>query len=118
MDGSPYEGTGLPRLPDIERLRSAAKDGSTYSTTDRGGLDLTQIVRWAMEPGDVLVFHADIVHGAPGYSGSGRRRALVTRWLGDDARFAEKQGEVAIPTFDCRLKHGDEMAGEHFPRII
>lgn len=82
--------------------------------------DTTQIVRWAMEPGDVMVFHADIVHGAPGYAGVGRRRALVTRWLGDDARFAEKLGEVAIPTFDCGLQHGDPFgkAAEHFPRII
>ena len=43
---------------------------------------------------------------------------MATRWLGDDARFCLKPGEVAIPTFETGLSHGDRMAGEHFPRII
>ena len=122
MDGSPYDGTGLPPLPDIEARRGELP-----------------IVRWAMEPGDVLAFHCDIVHGAPGHAtaseteagvqeqrrreqpgggGLGWRRALVTRWLGDDARFAVKPGEVAIPTFDTGLRDGDRMDGRHFPRVL
>ena len=46
MDGTPYQGTGLPPLPDI----------------DTGNFQ-HQILRWAMQPGDCLVFHGDIVHG-------------------------------------------------------
>lgn len=99
-DGSPYAGTGLPPLPDIERER------------DRHG-----IARFAMEPGDGLVFQAMIVHGSPGNPAKGRRRALATRWTGDDARYRKRSGEVAIPTRDPGLADGDPLDCDRFPRV-
>ena len=86
MDGSPYEGTGLPPLPDIE-----------------GERDRHRIVSFDVECGDCLVFHAMIVHGAPANRTTNRRRALATRWIGDDARYCVRPGEVAIPTSDPGL---------------
>lgn len=101
MDGSPYAGTGLPPMPDIDAER-----------------DRHRILTWALEPGDCLVFQAMIVHGAPGTAGQpGRRRALATRWTGDDARYAVRQGEVAIPTSDPGLGHGDVMDCDLFPVV-
>jgi ectoine hydroxylase-related dioxygenase (phytanoyl-CoA dioxygenase family) len=97
-DGSAYSGTGLPPLPDIEAGRSKY-----------------DIASFALEPGDLLAFQAMIVHGAPGNSGRHRRRALSTRWTGDDARYCVRRGEVAIPTSDPGLKHGDRMDSERFP---
>lgn len=99
-DGSPYSGTDLPPLPDIER--------------DRARYDIR---RFALEPGDCLVFQALIVHGAPGNRQAGRRRALATRWTGDDATYARRPGEVAIPTSDPGLAHGAAMDCDQFPRI-
>ncbi|NQW08751.1 MAG: phytanoyl-CoA dioxygenase family protein [Alphaproteobacteria bacterium] len=99
-DGRPYAGTGLPTLPDIEAER-----------------DRHRILRFALEPGDCLVFQAMIVHGAPGNASQRRRRALATRWTGDDARYCVRPGEVAIPTSDPGLAHGDRLAGEMFPLI-
>ena len=100
-DHTPYEGTGLPPLPDID--------------ADRDAYDIT---RFAMEPGDCLIFQAMIVHGAPGNASmSDRRRGYATRWLGDDARFCERSGEVAIPTFKTDFKDGDTYSGEMFPTI-
>ncbi|BBK41374.1 phytanoyl-CoA dioxygenase [Allostella vacuolata] len=99
-DGTPYAGTGLPPLPDIEAAR--------------GRLDIR---RWDLEPGDCLVFQAMIVHGAPGNRQAGRRRALATRWTGDDATFARRPGEVAIPTSDPGLAHGQAMDCALFPRV-
>jgi ectoine hydroxylase-related dioxygenase (phytanoyl-CoA dioxygenase family) len=99
-DGSPYAGTDLPPLPDIERER-----------------DRYRIARFAMEPGDCLVFQAMIVHGSPGNSAKERRRALATRWTGDDARYRRRSGEVAIPTRDPGLAHGDPLDCERFPRV-
>ena len=59
-----------------------------------------------------------IVHGAPGTAGAPhRRRALATRWTGDDARYCVRRGEVAIPTSDPGLRHGDPMDCPHFPRV-
>src|SRR4030095_9275764 len=100
VDGRPYVGTGLPPLPDIESNRHKYK-----------------ISRFAMQPGDLLVFTALIVHGAPGNSGQYRRRALATRWAGDDARYCRRPGEVAIPTRDPGLVHGDHLDCERFPIV-
>ncbi|MCX7893729.1 MAG: phytanoyl-CoA dioxygenase family protein [Burkholderiales bacterium] len=99
-DGSPYAGTGLPPLPDIE--------------ADRARYDIR---RFALEPGDCLVFQAMIVHGAPGNRGRHRRRALATRWAGDDARYRRRAGEVAIPTEDPGLAHGARLDCERFPLV-
>jgi ectoine hydroxylase-related dioxygenase (phytanoyl-CoA dioxygenase family) len=99
-DHSPYADTGLPPLPDIERER-----------------DRHRIVRFGMEPGDCLVFQAMIVHGAPGNRSPRRRRALSTRWTGDDARYCRRRGEVAIPTVDPGLSHGEPLGGERFPLV-
>jgi ectoine hydroxylase-related dioxygenase (phytanoyl-CoA dioxygenase family) len=100
-DDSPYAGTGLPELPDIE--------------ANRAGYD---IARWAMRPGDCLVFQAMIVHGAPGNASATRRRALATRWTGDDATYLKRPGEVAVPSVDPGLRTGDPLDCPMFPRIL
>lgn len=99
-DGTPYAGTGLPPLPDIE-----------------GGREKYRIVAFEMQPGDCMVFQAMIVHGAPGNTGKLRRRALATRWTGDDARYCVRPGEVAIPTTDPGLVHGARMDSVRFPLV-
>lgn len=101
LDHTPYQGTGLPGLPDIESAR-----------------DEYDIVSFDLAPGDCLIFQAMIVHGAPGNaSPRTRRRAYSTRWLGDDARYCDRKGEVAIPTRRTGLKHGDRFEGEDFPLV-
>jgi ectoine hydroxylase-related dioxygenase (phytanoyl-CoA dioxygenase family) len=99
-DGSGYRDRDLPRLPDIDANR-----------------DAYDIVAFEMEAGDCLVFQAMIVHGAPGNASTlRRRRALATRWTGDDARYWRPPGEVAIPTTDPGLAQGDPMECALFPR--
>jgi ectoine hydroxylase-related dioxygenase (phytanoyl-CoA dioxygenase family) len=100
MDGSAYDGTGLPDLPDIEAQRARHN-----------------ILRFALEPGDCLVFQAMIVHGAPANLTANRRRALATRWCGDDARYCVRPGEVGIPTADPGLAHGDLLDCARFPLV-
>jgi ectoine hydroxylase-related dioxygenase (phytanoyl-CoA dioxygenase family) len=100
-DNTPYEGTGLLPLPDIDAQRSEF-----------------DIRSWNMEGGDCLVFHALMVHGAPGNSSlMQRRRAVSTRWCGDDARYCVRPGEVAVPSKDPGLKDGDPLTCALFPRI-
>jgi ectoine hydroxylase-related dioxygenase (phytanoyl-CoA dioxygenase family) len=100
-DSTPYEGTGLPLLPDIDALRPT--------------LDIRS---WDMEPGDCVVFHALMVHGAPGNSSlKNRRRAVSTRWCGDDARYFKRPGEVAVPSKDPGIRYGDVLTCEMFPRV-
>jgi len=100
MDASPYEGTGLAALPDIEAARA-----------------LYDILSFDLAPGDALVFHGAIVHGAPPAGEVARRRAWSTRWLGDDAIFADKPGERAFPADDTGLEHGKPYAGPDYPLI-
>lgn len=97
-DGSGYANTGLPPLPDIEAEREKHR-----------------IVSFELQPGDLLGFQAMIVHGAPGNNGTHRRRAVSTRWTGDDARYCVRPGEVAIPTVAPGLEHGDRMDCDRFP---
>lgn len=100
-DGSPYEGTDLPSLPDID-----------------GEPERYDILSWDMQPGDCLVFQAMIVHGSQGnLSASTRRRALATRWTGDDARYCIRAGETGYPPFDPGLNHGDRMSCDAFPEV-
>lgn len=75
------------------------------------------IVSWDMAPGDCLVFDGDIVHGAPGNSHSSRRRrALSTRWLGDDVAYHNREG-IPQPIRDPGLKDGDPITCDLFPVI-
>lgn len=72
---------------------------------------------WAMEPGDCLVFHAMIVHGAPGNSTPGaRRRGLSLRYTGDDARYDPRPGVFQFP-YQPVLEAGAPMTCELFPRV-
>jgi len=77
-----------------------------------------RLLGWDMAPGDCVFFHALTVHGAPGNaSPTRRRRAYATRWLGEDARFAERPGRISPPIEGHGLKPGDAMACEMFPRL-
>lgn len=61
----------LPPVPDID----ARRDEFSFAQFD-------------MQPGDCTVHHGLTVHGAPGNATSAaRRRALVSRWAGDDATY-------------------------------
>jgi len=104
VDGTPYAPGGgmFEPLPDLEAQRR----------------DYT-ILSWPLDPGDVLVFHFKTLHSAPGTEGlAGRRRAVSTRWLGDDAKFAERPWPTS-PPFEARDLHpGGSFAGDaRFPLI-
>lgn len=75
-----------------------------------------ELLYWEMEPGDVIVFHARTIHGSPGNKHGRNRRALATRWLGDDIRFTMKKIEIP-PQNTGGLKEGDRFGGDMFPRF-
>ncbi|MBT6275753.1 MAG: phytanoyl-CoA dioxygenase family protein [Chromatiales bacterium] len=76
------------------------------------------ILGWALEPGDCVVFHALTLHGAPGNSSSSRRRrAVAMRFTGDDARFTRRDGFMSPPFDDVDIAPGSLMDSEHFPVI-
>lgn len=100
-DGSEYEADGAYEpVPDIE------SDPDAY-----------RVLRWALEPGDAVAFDFRTLHGAPGNPTSSRRRALSTRWLGEDARYAERPQTPSppYPEMGIGLSPGDRMRTDWFP---
>ena len=68
----------LPSLPDIEADRSAF-----------------DIVSWAVEPGDIVVFHHNILHGGAPLKPGDRRRTSSLRFIGKDVIRVERKMELA-----------------------
>jgi len=92
---------GYPPPPDIERDHADA------------------IFAADMTPGDVLVFQGMCVHGAPGNSQRNvSRRAVATTWVGDDAVYVERPGEMEPDFSDRGLKPGDPLDAPAFPRVF
>ena len=92
---------GFETIPDIESHRAEYEIGS-----------------WDLQLGDCIVFHMRTVHGAPPTEGlKTRRRGFSTRWLGDDARFAQRAWKTSPPYPEVDLEHGDAMVHDSFPQL-
>ena len=83
-----------------------------------------EFISYEVVPGDVIVHHPLTIHGAPGnLSTSARRRALATRWFGDDARWNDDRPNfmrsllrnTAFPY--PGLSHGDPINDPIFPLV-
>ena len=73
------------------------------------------LINWDMEPGDVLIFHPLVVHGSGGNSSlTTRRRALATRWFGDDVVYRDLPHTTPPPSGHGR-SDGDPFTGDMFP---
>jgi hypothetical protein len=70
-----------PRLPDVESARAD-----------------WDIVSWPINPGDVVVFHAGVLHGGAPMRPGGRRRTVSLRYFGPDATFAPPPVTPPPPT--------------------
>jgi len=114
VDSSPYAGCDDMRpMPDIDALIESGE---------------ARVKRFAVDPGDVVVFDARLVHGSPSYSQSiqnqqqQQHRRVALRFGGDDAVFwkYDSHRETAIPTPDVRhgLSHGEKLSNsDAFPRL-
>jgi len=74
---------------------------------------------WDLQPGDAIAFHFRTVHSAPANLSGRRRRGFAVRWLGDDARWAARSGEVSPPFPELHevLRDGDELNVAQFPVV-
>ena len=108
IDHTPYapESGRYELLPDIDAMIAGAPDEH-------------RVVSFDTEPGDVVVFHHRTLHDAPGNpSAADRRRAVSLRWVGDDARWAERPWQVSPPFEPNGLAAGDELDDERFPVVV
>lgn len=73
------------------------------------------ILEWKMQPGDALLFDFRTVHGARGNLQNRRRRAFSMRWVGDDARYVERQGRTSPPYPGHGMTEGQKLREDWFP---
>jgi ectoine hydroxylase-related dioxygenase (phytanoyl-CoA dioxygenase family) len=77
-----------------------------------------RIVSWNVEPGDALLFGFRTLHFSTGVPDDGKvRRALGTRWTGDDAVYYPTVGNIPI-FWRHDLKPGRPFGGSLFPQIL
>ena len=77
------------------------------------------VIGWELEPGDVVCFHMQTLHSAPGNPGPGRRRVLSLRFLGDDMVHAPRPWRTSpeFPGLVDRLPAGMPMDDSLFPLL-
>ena len=97
------ENDGLEEVPDIN-----------------GNREKFNVIGWALEPGDAVAFNYKTLHGAPANnSASEQRRAFSLRLIGDDVRFARREGVKTSPPFrGVSLAHGAVMNAPEFPLLL
>ena len=97
-----YPQSDLPRMPDIE--------------ADRSGWD---IVSWAVEPGDLIVFHPATLHGGAATHDGRRRRTLTLRFFGETAVYDPRPGRPGprVDGFHARMKAGDPFRDASFLQL-
>jgi ectoine hydroxylase-related dioxygenase (phytanoyl-CoA dioxygenase family) len=95
-------------IPEAARQPAAQAGGYSYGNLDAdlslppvpdiaGQRDSFDILGWAVEPGDVVVFHGHILHGAGGLPHHPLpRRAFAVLYAGDDERFLWR-GDGSVP---------------------
>jgi ectoine hydroxylase-related dioxygenase (phytanoyl-CoA dioxygenase family) len=130
---------GSHKWPNMVRPVSWADDSDFYdqSNTDEGKLAKMEealewspvpdpdsdtsksdrVLEWAMEPGDVVLFHFRTAHAARGNFSDKRRRALSLRWVGDDARYLERPGRTSPPYPGHNMLAGQKLREDWFPVI-
>lgn len=79
--------------------------------------DTYELLSWDLEPGDCIVFHALSLHGAPGNRLAHRRRAVASRWTGDDARYVLRPGFMSPPPPEDAPAPGSPMDSAVFPIV-
>ena len=82
--------------------------------------DAHDIASWTLEPGDCLAFHALTVHqGMANTTVTTRRRAVIGRYLGDDAVYAEREPRSEFPHQAPPLSNGEPLsnAPDDFPPV-
>lgn len=76
-----------------------------------------EVLEWSLQPGDCVLFDYRTVHGARGNLTDRRRRALSLRFVGDDARYAERPGRTSPPYPGHGMQPGQRLREDWFPIV-
>lgn len=75
------------------------------------------LIRFDVQPGDIVVHHFRTIHGAGGNGSNHTRRALSLRYAGEDMRYHLRPGAPEQPYHSHRLSEGDALDSEDFPVV-
>ena len=70
-----------------------------------------------MNLGDAILFNFKILHSSSGNSEKIPRRAFSMRFIGDDVKYIERDGETSPPFKGINLKAGEKMRKDWFPVV-
>ena len=114
LDEVTRESSGLEYLAGSHRWPTGREIDAARIESERATLEM---LTWDMQPGDCLVHHGLTIHGAGGNSTlDKRRRALATRWIGDDVVYRVREGShrpLCVPG----AKTGDPLPKAQFPEV-
>lgn len=108
--GKKFEAVGVGgRVPSNEKVEALPDIDANR--------DQYHILSWELEPGDAILFNAMILHGSRANSAPLTRRAITTRWTGDDVRYKPIEG-VVRELWSHDLKGGDPLSGSLYPQVL
>jgi ectoine hydroxylase-related dioxygenase (phytanoyl-CoA dioxygenase family) len=99
-------------------------DGADFNTADASLQPMPDVdaeperyptVGWDLAPGDAILFNFRTAHGSTAAEVGARRRAFVTRWMGDDMVYCERPGEISPPYENHGMTDGERMREDWFP---
>lgn len=120
--GTRYSQVSFGDMVDDARDRVSYDDTFVPFPDIEGDRESFDIISWDMEPGDVAVFNARMIHGGSGLLAPDRDlQVFNTQWLGDDARVCfrttgmdpDHSGVMRA----AGLSHGDRIAGDLYPEV-
>lgn len=76
-----------------------------------------EILSWALEPGDAVVFNFRVVHGANANTLPSVNQTLSFRVLGEDARYIQRPGRTSPDFPHINQSNGERLREDWFPRI-
>jgi ectoine hydroxylase-related dioxygenase (phytanoyl-CoA dioxygenase family) len=115
--------TNFGELTQDDRDNVSYDAGDSIAFPDiEGNRNDYEILSWDMEPGDMALFNARIIHGGSGLLSPDRDlKVFNTQWLGDDVR-VHFRPEGMDPDHTgimngLGLKHGDRIGSDVYPEL-
>ena len=114
---------GSHKLPKLVRPTKWSNNQPWYSN-DNNFMDMSDItilekniLKPEMSLGDAILFNFKALHSSPGNSENIPRRAFSMRFMGDDVKYIDRDGETSPPFKGIDLKMGAKMREDWFPVV-
>ena len=114
---------GSHKFPKLIRPTKWSNNQSWYKNDDNF-IDMPNInsmkenvFKTEMNLGDAILFNFKVLHSSPGNLENISRRAFSIRFIGDDVKYIDRDGETSPPFKDINLKTGDKMRKDWFPVV-